>query len=51
MIKYTHQEWLTPNGNYIDGKGIEPTIEEKYVFDEKVEDNQLDKAVEVLLSK
>lgn len=25
MIKYTIQNWLTPNGNYIDQKGISPT--------------------------
>lgn len=51
MIKYTYQEWLTPNGNYIDGKGITPDIEEIYVYNEKGGDNQLDKAIEVLLKK
>lgn len=34
MIKYTYQEWLTPNGNYIDGKGIKPDIEVEYSFKE-----------------
>jgi len=51
MIKYTHQEWLTPDGNYIDGVGIEPTVEEKYIYNDKLEDNQLEKAIEVLLQK
>ena len=50
MIKYTYQEWLTPKGNYIDGEGITPDIEEKYIYDEK-EDNQLNKAVDVILGK
>lgn len=50
MVKYTHQEWLTPDGNYIDGKGIEPDIEIKYEYKEKV-DNQFEKAIEVLLEK
>ncbi len=45
MFKYTYQEWLTPNGNYIDQAGIEPDIEIKYVYDEKI-DNQKDKAIE-----
>ena len=50
MVKYTHQEWLTPEGNYIDKKGIEPDIEIAYEYNEKV-DNQLEKAIEVLLEK
>ena len=50
MVKYTHQEWLTPDGNYIDRKGIEPDIEIPYEYNEKV-DNQLEKAIEVLLEK
>ena len=50
MVKYTHQEWLTPDGNYIDKKGIEPDIEIPYEYNEKI-DNQLEKAIEVLLEK
>ena len=50
MVKYTHQEWLTPEGNYIDGKGIAPDVEIKYEYNE-AHDNQLDKAIEVILEK
>ena len=53
MIKYTTQNWLTPNGNWIDGVGIEPTdkveLDSKYVQDPKDEnDNQLQKALELV---
>ena len=48
MFKYTYQEWLTPNGNYIDQKGIEPSIEIPYVYDEKI-DNQKDRAIEEII--
>jgi len=51
MFKYTNQEWLTPEGNYIDGQGIEPDIEIKYTYSKDEVDNQLDKAIEVLLEK
>ena len=53
MFKYTFQEWLTPNGNYIDQTGIEPNVEIKYVYDEKnpTNDNQKDKAIEIILEK
>ena len=47
LFKYTYQEWLTPNGNYIDQEGINPTVEIKYEYDEIV-DNQKDKAIEVI---
>ena len=50
LIKYTYQEWLTPDGNYIDGKGIIPDEEIKYVYDVKI-DNQKEKAIETILSK
>ena len=33
--KELHQEWLTPNGNYIDGQGIEPDEVVEYKTDEK----------------
>ena len=48
VFKYTHQEWLTPNGNYIDGVGIEPDIEEKYIYNEEGKDNQKEKAIEII---
>ena len=50
LFKYTFQEWLTPNGNYIDEKGIEPDVEIKYEYDEKKpeKDNQKEKAIEVI---
>lgn len=48
IFKYTHQEWLTPKGEYIDGIGIEPDIMEKYVYSEKGIDNQKEKAIEVI---
>ena len=55
MIKYTVENWLTPDGNWIDGKGIEPTnvveLDNNYynnpIFDN---DNQLQEAL-VLVSK
>ena len=50
IVKYTYQEWLTPKGNYIDQKGIEPDIEEKFIYNqEKNSDNQKDKAIEIIL--
>lgn len=50
MVKYTIQNWLTPNGEEIDQKGIKPTIEvklsEKYYEEPKIEnDNQLSRAL------
>ncbi len=48
MIKYTYQEWLTPNGNYIDGVGIEPDIKINYSENGDV-DNQLNRAIEELV--
>lgn len=48
MFKYTYQEWLTPNGDFIDQKGIEPDVEIKYEYNEKGIDNQKDKAIEVI---
>lgn len=47
VVKYTYQEWLTPEGNYIDSVGIEPDYEIKYELN-KDKDNQLDKALEVI---
>lgn len=51
MYKYTYQEWLTPEGNYIDEVGITPDVEIKYEYNEKKPDNQKEKAIEVILSK
>lgn len=53
MIKYTIQEWLTPNGNSIDGKGVKPDydvdLDENYKNNPIIEnDNQLNKALELL---
>ena len=47
MIKYTYQEWLTPEGNYIDQQGIEPNIKVSYseIKNEKY-DSQILKAIE-----
>ena len=53
MVKYTIENWLTPNGNWINEKGIEPTDEvilsEEYYKEPNVEnDNQLQKALELV---
>ena len=53
MIKYTVENWLTPDGNWIDGNGIEPTdvveLSEKYYSEPSVEnDNQLEKAIDLV---
>ena len=52
-VKYTIQKWLTPNGNWINEKGITPDIEVKlddeyYKTFDKKDDNQLQKAIEEL---
>lgn len=56
MIKYTIQKWLTPNGNWINKKGITPDIKveqsEEYYKDFAFEyDTQLHKAIEYLKTK
>ena len=53
MIKYTIQNWLTPEGNEIEGKGVAPTdeveLDEKhYVNPTDENDNQLQKALEIM---
>lgn len=53
MIKYTTQNWLTPKGNWINEKGIDPTdevvLDEKYYDDpSEKNDNQLKKALELV---
>lgn len=47
MIKYTIQKWLTPQGNWVNEKGVDPT--EYIEFDSTKEDNQLEKAIDVLI--
>ena len=50
FIKYTVQEWLTPNGSKINGKGIIPDV--IIPFDDKVkEDVQYNKALEIAINK
>ena len=47
MIKYTYQEWLTPDGNYIDEQGIEPNIKVEYSYKNGDKyDSQVFKAIE-----
>ena len=47
MIKYTYQEWLTPDGNYIDQQGIEPNIKVEYSYKNGNKyDSQVLKAIE-----
>lgn len=47
MIKYTIQKWLTPKGNWINEKGVEPT---NYVdLENTEEDNQLTTALEIMI--
>lgn len=53
MIKYTIQKWLTPNGESIDGKGINPdyeiSLDDNYASSPTNEnDNQLQKALDLL---
>lgn len=48
LFKYTYQEWLTPNGNYIDQVGITPDIEVEYKYIDDGKDTQKDKAIELL---
>ena len=44
MIKYTVQKWLTPNGNWLDEKGVEPTEFVELNFQDTT-DNQLNVAI------
>lgn len=55
-IKYTVQKWLTPQGNWINETGIEPTYKIQIQLEEGQElteetDNQLQKALEVISQK
>lgn len=53
MVKYTVQNWLTPDGNWINETGVEPThvveLEQTYIENPiKENDNQLQKTIELL---
>ena len=48
-IKYTFQEWLTPDGNSIDSKGVEPNIVIEYKFDANGKDIQLENAIQEIV--
>ena len=49
-LHITVAKWLTPNGNWIHGKGIKPDVEVKLTEDDVVKetDQQMDKALELL---
>ena len=54
MIKYTIENWLTPDGNWINEKGIEPTDEvelskEYYENPTNENDNQLQEAINLII--
>ena len=53
MLKYTVQNWLTPNGTWINDVGLEPTnfveLSEEYIVNPIIEnDNQLQTALDIL---
>ena len=54
MIKYTVEKWLTPNGNWIEDEGVEPTDEvilndNYYDSPSDESDNQLQKALNLVV--
>ena len=54
MIKYTTQKWLTPNGNFINEVGVEPTnkieLSEEYLNNPSEDtDNQLQEAIKIII--
>lgn len=56
MVKYTTQNWLTPDGNWINDVGLEPTdiveLDEAFLENPiRENDNQLNKAIELLINK
>lgn len=56
MAKITTKKWLTPNGNWIDGVGVEPTIKvelnSNYLNNPTYNnDNQLETAINVIVKK
>ena len=49
IVKYTAAKWLRPNGDCVDGVGIEPDYEVKIEYKNGViYDKQYDKALELL---
>ncbi len=53
MLKFTTQKWLTPNGNWVNEKGVQPDVvvemNQEYINNPSEElDNQLSKALELL---
>jgi len=49
-LHVTIAKWLLPDGKNIHGTGVEPDVEEKWNNENKdKQDNQLDKAIEILL--
>lgn len=50
MIKYTTQNWLTPNGNWINEVGVKPTIEVELDLSQN-SDNQLEVAIDEIINK
>lgn len=56
MIKYTTQNWLTPNGNFINEKGVTPTnvvelSEDYFISPSRENDNQLHEALKLLTTE
>ena len=50
IIKYTYQEWLTPNGNSVNSIGITPDIELEYIYEQGATiDNQLTSAIKEIV--
>ena len=52
-LKYTTQKWLTPKGNWINEKGVKPTLKvelDEAYYDEPIDDNdnQLQEALDLL---
>ena len=50
MLKYTTQNWLTPKGNWINEKGVEPTVEVQYDILSET-DNQLEATLTEIINK
>ena len=51
MIKYTVQNWLTPNGSYVDENGISPTDVVDFAESGYKGDSQLDYAINLIKDK
>ena len=50
-IHITIAKWLLPSGKNIHGEGVMPDVEVKFIDNDKKQDSQLDKAIEVLNEK